>query len=208
VPDRSPRRLSAEQRREQLLDAALALAADRDLASVSVEELAAAAGVSEGLLYHYFPTKQALAFAALRRAADAFLADVRAATGAPESVASQLAAGLAAYLDHVQAQPVRWRALLSARSGDLAVISVELEAASRELLLATLDIDNPSDVLIVALAGWAALERDACLTWLDHPAVSRQALENLLLSTFTSALTTAAAYDFEAADALDRLVAG
>ena len=205
MPDHRPRRLSAEQRREQLLDAALDAAAGRDLATVSVQELAAAAGVSEGLLYHYFPTKQALAVAAVRRAADAFLTDVRAAATVAEPLAAQLKAGLAAYLDHVQAQPIRWRALLSARTGDLALISAEVEAASRDLLLAALGVEDPSDVLLVALAGWAALERDACLAWLDHPAMPRQALEELLLTTFTSAVRAAAAHDPGAARALGRL---
>jgi AcrR family transcriptional regulator len=63
------RRLTADQRRKQLLDAVSTLAADPDVEALSVEELAAHAGVSEGLLHHYFPSKQALVLAAVRRAA-------------------------------------------------------------------------------------------------------------------------------------------
>lgn len=98
--------------------------------------------------------------------------------------------------------------MLSARTGELAAVSAGLEAASRELLLETLGVDGPSDVLVVALAGWASLERDACVAWLDHPAMPRQALEELLLATVTSALTAAARYDPQAAEALDQLIAG
>lgn len=48
----------------------------RGIEGVSVQEIAAHAGVSEGLLYHYFPTKQALLLAAVQRAADAMVAAV------------------------------------------------------------------------------------------------------------------------------------
>jgi AcrR family transcriptional regulator len=89
TPDR--RRLAPERRTEQLLDAALTLAAGGDLAALSVEDIAREAGVSVGLLYHYFPTKQALVTAAVRRAAAAFVDDLRAAPAdwAPTSTTSR-----------------------------------------------------------------------------------------------------------------------
>jgi AcrR family transcriptional regulator len=49
-------------------DVAVELAAGGDLSAVSVQDIAARAGVSEGLLYHYFPNKDALLLAAVRRA--------------------------------------------------------------------------------------------------------------------------------------------
>ena len=113
MADAPGRRLTPERRRAHLLDAAAELAAGRDLATLSVEEIAAHAGVSEGLLYHYFPTKQALLVAAVRRAADAMLAALDAVPTGPPSDA--LSRGLSAYLDHVQADPTGWRALLQAR---------------------------------------------------------------------------------------------
>ena len=51
-------RLSTDARREQLLDAGAELLGRRPYDEVSIEEIATAAGVSKGLLYHYFPTKQ------------------------------------------------------------------------------------------------------------------------------------------------------
>jgi DNA-binding transcriptional regulator YbjK len=55
--------MSSTERREQLLDAAVELAAGGDLSALSVRDIAAHAGISEGLLFHYFPTKDALLLA-------------------------------------------------------------------------------------------------------------------------------------------------
>ena len=53
-------RLAAEDRRGQILAEARRLFSDRPYASVSTQEIAAAAGVRRGLLNHYFGTKRAL----------------------------------------------------------------------------------------------------------------------------------------------------
>jgi AcrR family transcriptional regulator len=197
------RRLGPEQRREQLLDVAVELAAGGDLSAVSVQDIAARAGVSEGLLYHYFPNKDALLLAAVRRAADA-MADalVVAAVGEPLDA---LTAGLAAYLDHVQADPTGWRALLQARTGALADVAQAVEQQSQQLTLDLLGVAAPSPILLAALEGWAALERQVCLGWLADPGITRVAVEELLLSSFLGLLTAAAQHDAQAGQVLARL---
>jgi AcrR family transcriptional regulator len=57
----------AQQRRIQLIDTALSVFAERGWAAVSIPELARAAGISQGLLYHYFRDKEALLQAVLER---------------------------------------------------------------------------------------------------------------------------------------------
>ncbi|MEM7273752.1 MAG: TetR/AcrR family transcriptional regulator [Actinomycetota bacterium] len=59
---------NARQRAEtsaQLLEAGRRLFADRGLTGTTVDAIAAEAGCSKGLVYHYFPTKEALAEAIL-----------------------------------------------------------------------------------------------------------------------------------------------
>ena len=202
------RRLDPEQRREQLLDAAVDLAAGGDVGAVSVQDLARRAGVSEGLLYHYFPTKDALVAAALRRAADALLAELDIAATSDGSPQERLAAGLAAYLDHVELQPTGWRAALQAHSGDLAALSAELEAHSFRLILDAVDVEEPSPALRVALSGWLAFERDACLAWIDNPDVPRAAIEAILLGSFVATLTAMAEHDAVTRDVVARLLNG
>lgn len=60
------RREQAEWRREQLLDAALQVFAEKGTDGASVKDIAAAAGATQGLLYHYFASKDALIEALLR----------------------------------------------------------------------------------------------------------------------------------------------
>jgi AcrR family transcriptional regulator len=61
------RRYQPEARRQQLLDTAVACFAREGVENTSIKELAQAAGVAQGLLYHYFPSKDDLLLAALDR---------------------------------------------------------------------------------------------------------------------------------------------
>ncbi|OWY58992.1 hypothetical protein B7486_76985, partial [cyanobacterium TDX16] len=90
-------RLSATARRAQIVEVATRLAAERDLRLVPSTELAAEAGISDGLLFHYFPTKKDLAVEVYRRAADDLLADLAESATVEDPVAGLLA-GLTATL--------------------------------------------------------------------------------------------------------------
>lgn len=59
------RQEQAQWRRERLLDAALEVFADKGIDGASVKDVTTAAGVTPGLLYHYFEGKEALAQALL-----------------------------------------------------------------------------------------------------------------------------------------------
>src|ERR1700710_1572899 len=72
TPTRS--RLSPEERRGQLLDLGVRLVATRSLDELSIDLLAEQAGISRGLLYHYFGNKHAFHEAVVRRAADDLIA--------------------------------------------------------------------------------------------------------------------------------------
>lgn len=61
------RQRQAEQRRAQLIDAALDLFSAHGFEATRVADIAQAAGVAQGLLYHYFPTKEALLAAIIER---------------------------------------------------------------------------------------------------------------------------------------------
>ena len=64
---RSTRRRQAEERRAQLMDTALNVFAQKGLEGATVKDLSEAAGVAQGLLYHYFRSKEELLRAALER---------------------------------------------------------------------------------------------------------------------------------------------
>ena len=67
-------RLSKEERRSQLLDLGVRLLSTRSLDELSIDLLAEEAGISRGLLYHYFGNKHDFHEAVVRRAADDLIA--------------------------------------------------------------------------------------------------------------------------------------
>lgn len=62
------RKKGAEARPAELLEAALALFAEKGFAATRMEDIAARAGVSKGTVYLYFPSKQAVFEALVRQA--------------------------------------------------------------------------------------------------------------------------------------------
>jgi AcrR family transcriptional regulator len=109
-------RLPREQRREQLLDAALVALADCELHELSMEAVADAAGVGKPVLYTAFGTRGELVDALLHREHERGVAQVLAAMpddltilGATNAYAATVKAFLAAALD----DPARWRLILT-----------------------------------------------------------------------------------------------
>ncbi|WP_090969740.1 TetR/AcrR family transcriptional regulator [Nocardioides exalbidus] len=51
------RRLSAQERRRQLVGIGLSKIVEKPIQDLSMDDIAAEAGISRGLLFHYFPTK-------------------------------------------------------------------------------------------------------------------------------------------------------
>ena len=106
APGPTGRRAQAAWRREQLLDAALAVFVDRGIDGATVKDITAAAGVTQGLLYHYFDGKDALVLAILQERG--FLPELRqllaGSGGRPaDLVLPELAAGFGRLLaDHAE----------------------------------------------------------------------------------------------------------
>src|SRR5438874_13652237 len=97
VLERTPRRLSANERREAILVAAKPVFGARGYHEATTRDIAAAAGVSEALLYQHFPGKRQLFEAVINRAA----ADLEARIAAAEQSPEPMPAALRAYFDFV-----------------------------------------------------------------------------------------------------------
>lgn len=65
-----------EERPGELIEAALRVFAERGYSATRLEDVAAAAGVSKGAIYHYFESKEELLSRALQRRIDTITADV------------------------------------------------------------------------------------------------------------------------------------
>ena len=71
----APRQRRKQARPQELLDAALALFAEKGYAATRTEEVAARAGVSKGTLYLYYPSKEELFKAVVRQNLSALIAE-------------------------------------------------------------------------------------------------------------------------------------
>jgi AcrR family transcriptional regulator len=109
APTRS--RLPRAERERQMLETAHALFAERGYAAVTMDEVAAAVGVTKPLLYTYFGNKDRLYLACMRPAGDALLETVVAAIGATATPADALRSGIHAFFRFIDADRPAWRVL-------------------------------------------------------------------------------------------------
>jgi AcrR family transcriptional regulator len=54
------RKIQAEESRQKIIDAALSVFSEKGFANTTIKDFADAAGISMGLMYHYFPGKEKL----------------------------------------------------------------------------------------------------------------------------------------------------
>lgn len=170
-------RLSPEQRREQLLELGVQLIADRPIEEFSVDLLAEQAGVSRGLLYHYFGGKQEFLHAVLRQMADD-LFEATAPVDHPDLV-HRLRVSLENYLGFVRAHQTAYRSFMQAalggrpeireiyEEGRAALVDRIFDSASAQELAEVGISDTPAARLFAR--GWSAMVEDVLMAWLDDP---------------------------------------
>src|SRR5688572_13254298 len=93
-------RLEVEQRRAQLLTLGQELFSSCTYDELSIDDIARAAGISKGLLYHYFPSKRDYYVETIRAAAGELLHQTDNAVSAVPL--ERLRAGIDAYLGYVR----------------------------------------------------------------------------------------------------------
>ena len=185
----SPRvRLSPEQRREQLLDLGVRLLAHRSLDELSIDLLAEEAGISRGLLYHYFGNKHAFHEAVVRRAADDLIEQTSPpAAGEPME---RMLSSLAAYLDYVVANYEGYLSLVkAAQGGNETLREIYEEARSalngrifREDAQGDIIPDTPATRLVVR--GWSAMVEEIVLSWIADPGgITREELLTIMAAS-------------------------
>jgi len=96
---------------EQTLEAAHALFAERGYAAVTMEEIAAAIGVTKPLLYNYFGNKERLYIACMERAGDALIATIAEAVRETENPGDALGAGVRAFFSFLDSDRSAWAVL-------------------------------------------------------------------------------------------------
>lgn len=168
-------RMSPDSRREQLLELGVRLLAHRSLEELSIERLAEEAGISRGLLYHYFGNKREFHRAVVRKAADDLIA-VTAPTDAGEPL-ERMIGSLGRYVDYVIANREGYLSLVKGAAGgdeDLREIYEEARAALTDRIFRSSTtselaefgvVDSPGVRLM--LRGWSAMAEEVVLSWID-----------------------------------------
>jgi len=204
---RSRRRLSVDERREELLNAALELFGHRRAADVSIDDVAAAAGASRALVYHYFGSKEELYVAALRTAANRM--DVLLEPPAEGKPLDRLSIVLSRYFDFVEEHADGFAALLrsgpGAREGEIGRIVDHVRSLLINRLLDGLGVSEPWPVLRVTLRSWIASVETAGLDWLEYRDMPRPQLEELLVAQMVALLSAGAEHDPKTAETLTEL---
>jgi AcrR family transcriptional regulator len=180
------RRLTAEERRVGILDAALAVFSRRGYHAASIDDIAGEAGVSKALIYDHFESKQALYADLIGRNGHELTQRVGASIAAVEipSAAARLAAGLDAFFAFVEERRDGWRMLFREASDPEAAavldrmveqVTIEVQGLMahdpdvRELWKAERgpELRLTAEMLVggaQSMANW----------WTDHPDVSRE----------------------------------
>ncbi|MEU8846007.1 TetR/AcrR family transcriptional regulator [Streptomyces sp. NPDC048564] len=209
APTPAYRRLSVEERRSQLLNAALTLFAHRAPEDVSLDDVAEAAGVSRPLVYRYFPGgKQQLYEAALRSAAE----ELQHCFDEPREgpLVPRLSRALDRYLTFVDQHDAGFSALLQGGSvvetSRTTAIVDGVRRAAAEHILRHLGVSDPGRLLRMTVRMWITAVEAASLIWLDEgkqPPVEE--LRDWLVEQFVAALSVTAGRDPQTAALAENL---
>jgi AcrR family transcriptional regulator len=193
VSSEGRRRLTVDDRRSELLGACLRLIGTRPWDEVSMADVAAAAGVSKPLLYHYFSTKSELYLATVASAAEELRAATRPDAALP--VGPRMLAALSAHLDWIDDHALAYRAILQGAISSNDDVQAIVEASRADVVSRLAEGFGFADLAPaqrIALRGWVGFLESACLDWLDARDISKPHLARILAASVSGALRAAA----------------
>lgn len=177
-------RLTVDERREQLVRLGVDIFSERPYDEVSIDGIAAAGGISKGLLYHYFPTKRDLYVAGLSEIADEL---VDAVTRVVEELApiDRVRASVDAYLEYVARHSRAFVALMRGGIGSDPEVAAVVESV-RSRLFDQLS-GSPVASLVArdarietAIRGWIGFVEAASIDWCANPRLPQAELCELM----------------------------
>ncbi len=193
--------MSAAERREQLLDSALAVVGERGYQGLTMEAVARQAGVTKPVVYDAFANRDQVMIALLAAEEERAVAEILAAipppsdTLGPAGLGDLLVGGVGRVLSIVSTRPESYRLILLYTDGTPAVVRERIDAGRRtvtlriqEILDAALAPELDIDTELLALTVLALGEHAAALLLTDpehfgperFEAGLRQALSALL----------------------------
>ncbi|MDB4975984.1 MAG: Transcriptional regulator, TetR family protein [Myxococcaceae bacterium] len=174
---------------------------------IGVPEVAADIGITPGLVYHYFPSKEALLVAAVEQRAEELLSFCLPDAGLP--FLEQVERGVKGYFDYVEAHSRAYCNLMRGPTvSEPAVMSICERTRMRivEHFLRALGLE-PVHVPATQLAvrAFFGFSEHAILNWLDNPTVKRPALERMCLGMMIAAFRVGLSSDVESPNTDEQL---
>ena len=185
-------RLAPEKRREQILDAANALFAERAYDEVSIENIASAAGVARGLVHRYFGGRKEVYITLVERSAPTVRTKFGRRWAAAPVRASRMTcrAGSTGPRRTAQSGSPPSDAARTSPTRTSSGVVVDLVRRAVALVAARhAEIAEDSPRLRYALECWTGLNRAATRRWLTGEA-TREATHELIASTLEHVLRT------------------
>jgi AcrR family transcriptional regulator len=200
-------RLQLDERRAQLLALGIRLFSTHSYDDISIDDVAAQAGISKGLLYHYFQGKREFYVEVIREAS----LQLRRLTAPDPTLppAARLRAAIEAHLNFVEEHGAVYRAIYRsgvAISPEVTIILEEHREVAMQYLLEALRVTRPRPPLRAALRAWIALMEGASLDFASHPEVGREVVTELVIAGYTALLTRAASLDPRTARSLEKVL--
>lgn len=130
-------RLPPEERREQLVDAALSVIVDQGYEGISIEAVARAAGVTRPVVYDHFSNLAELLQTLITREEQrslAQLAEVGPERDYDEDPVEVLVGGIQRFLEAVSQRPTTWRLILLPLEGTPSVVRDHVESNRARIL--------------------------------------------------------------------------
>ncbi|MEM7183685.1 MAG: TetR/AcrR family transcriptional regulator [Spirochaetota bacterium] len=181
------KRLQPEKRREQLLVFGRELFANHAFDAVSMDEMANMAGVSKGLLYHYFKGRRGFYLQTVRHVVEGCLQAMRAGEGKDD-----IAEILRAFAKYCNENAGMYKLII--RGGIGADVEVQAETNRvREYfvsqVLTSEQKKKAKPLEKIALSGWIAFIESATAEWIEQPSISCNKFVELLLA-FLATITS------------------
>lgn len=183
---RKRHRLSREARIQHILEVSQRLFSTHAYDAIAIEDIAVAAGMSKGLLYHYFASKRDLYLATLQHV----LAQMLQFT----DLHPDLHAGLAETLSLFEQYPGLAKMVLRAGIGADPEVDALLTAYRQQQLdrvyhgLGFLLADS-NPLALLGLRGWLSLLEEVCMQWVLQPEVTREQVVLLLEQSLRAILS-------------------
>ncbi len=175
------RRLSPDDRRNELLALGAKVFGERPYDEVRIDEIAERAGVSRALMYHYFPDKRAFFAAVVRAEGDRLFEATNMPPVPGQTLFEQLRAGVLAYLDYDEQYPHgAWAAYVGMGTSDPVLGGIEDVDNERQVnrimdrISATLGGDLDSKVerdIRITMYGWLAFTLEMCRQRIMDPSL-------------------------------------